>query len=71
MKTSGLEAGVDSKDTGGELYETDGVWRWRKFDEKGRVVEVSDRIFERMEDCEADTKQHGMDGYFFTLMEAG
>ena len=71
MKTSGLEAGIDSKDNRWELYETDGVWRWRKFGKEGKLVEESDKTFESMESCEADTRQHGMDGYFFTLVAAG
>ena len=61
MKTSGLEAGVDSNENRWELYETDGIWRWRKSSEKGRVVEGSGRVFANMEDCEADTRDHGMD----------
>ena len=71
MKTSGLEAEVDSNENRWELYGTDGIWRWRKFSEKGRRVEGSDKIFESMESCEADTRRHGMDGYFFTLVAAG
>ena len=65
---SGLESGRDSNGNRWELYEENGRWRWKKFGDKGEVVQESNKDYGSMEMCEINAKAHGMDGNFFRLM---
>ena len=39
-------------------------WKWRAYDEEYRIKKTSDREFDTEEECEADSRGHGINGEY-------
>lgn len=75
MDSTGVNrTGLDSDGNLWEIYQTDdGRWKWKKY--KGcndkEVTKESEESFNTEKDCEANSRDHGMDEEYGGLLGTG